>query len=89
MRILVAYGSRGKFFHMKEFCTALSKFGVEYKLVRDTDYSRGFPSKNIIDWFCGNSKFKKLIVEFKPDAVFVDRQTHFGVAAIKIGRAHV
>lgn len=83
MKILIAYGSKGKNFHMKEFCDALSKFGVEYKLVKDTDYSKGFPSKNIRDWFFGNNEFKKLITEFKPDAVFVDRQTHFGVAAIK------
>lgn len=83
MRLLVAYGSKGKFFHMKEFCDALSKFGVECKLVKDTDFSRGFPSKSTIDWFFGNKKFKKLIAEFKPDAVFVDRQTHFGAATIK------
>lgn len=83
MRLLIAYGSKGKFFHMKEFADALSKFNVECMLVRDIDYSRGFPSKNIKDWFFGNTKFKKLISEFKPDAIFVDRQSHFGLAAIK------
>jgi len=83
MRVLVAYGSKGKLFHMKEFCDALSKLGVECKLVKDTEYSMGFPSKNIRDWFFGNSEFKKLIAEFRPDAIFVDRQTHFGIAAIK------
>lgn len=83
MRLLIAYGSKGKFFHMKEFADALSELGVECKLVQDTEYSRGFPSKNISDWFSGNKNFKKLAAEFKPDAIFVDRQTHFGVAAIK------
>lgn len=83
MRLLIAYGSKGKFFHMKEFADALSKFNVECMLVRDVDYSCGFPSKNIKDWFFGNRKFKKLISDFKPDAIFVDRQAHFGLAAIK------
>lgn len=68
---------------MQEFVTALTKLGVECRLVKDTDYSRGFPSKNVNDWFFGNSEFKKLVKNFKPDAVFVDRQTHFGVHAIK------
>lgn len=83
MRLLIAYGSKGKFFHMKEFADALSKLNVECKLVKDADFSRGFPSKRINDWFFGNKEFKKLISEFRPDAVFVDRQTHFGAAAIK------
>lgn len=68
---------------MKEFSDALSKLNIECKLVKDTDYSRGFPSKNVKDWFFGDKKFKKLIAEFKPDAVFTDRQTHFGLDTIK------
>ena len=83
MKILIAYGSKGKFFHMKEFADALSKFDFECRLVKDTDFSRGFPSKNIKDWFYGNKNFKNLILEFKPDVVFVDRQSHFGLSAIK------
>lgn len=83
MKILIAYGSKGKFFHMKEFASALTKLGNECKIVKDSDYSRGFPSKNISDWFCGDSKFKKLIENFKPDLIFTDRQTHFGLDAIK------
>ena len=83
--MLIAYGSLGKFFHLQEFSNALHNEGVEVKLVKDIDFSRGFPSKNIFDWFKGNKKFKKLIQEFKPDAIFVDRQTHFGLHSIKSG----
>ena len=82
MKILIAYGSKGKYFHLKEFGDALEKLGVEYRLVKDSDYSKGFPSKNISDWFFGKRKFKDLIKEFKPDAIFIDRQTHFGIHAI-------
>lgn len=83
LRLLIAYGSKGKFFHLKEFGEALKKLGNEYLLVKDTDYCKGFPSKNIRDWFPNKQKFQKLIRDFSPDAVFVDRQTHFGLEVIK------
>jgi glycosyltransferase involved in cell wall biosynthesis len=69
---------------MKEFANSLSNLGVETKLVMDMDYARGFPSKRPLEWFFGDKQFKKLITEFKPDAIFVDRQTHFGAYAIKL-----
>ena len=40
---------------------ALSKLGVECKLVKDTDYVVGFPSKKIKKWIGSNKKFKKII----------------------------
>lgn len=84
MKLLIG-GASSKFFHLKEFGDALTKFGVEYKLVQDTDVYTGFPSRNVKRWFEGTEKFDKLVAEFKPDAIFVDRQTHFGLAAIKAG----
>ena len=83
MKLLIAYGSQGKFFHLKEFSEALKKLGVETRLVKDTDYSTGFPSKNPQEWFRTNKKFINLINEFSPDIVFIDRQTHFGIDVIK------
>ena len=82
MRLLIA-GAKSKFFHLKEFGDALTKFGVEYKLVHDLEIYTGFPSKNIRDWFPSKEKFNALISEFKPDAVFIDRQAHFGLATIE------
>ena len=84
MRILIAYGSKGKYFHIKEFADALSRLGMECKIVRDIDFSRGFPSKKIKDWF-PNTKFKELINSFKPEIVFIDRPTHFGLDVINAG----
>jgi len=81
--LLIAYGSQGKFFHLKEFSKALKKLGVETRLVKDTDYSTGFPSKNPQEWFRTNKKFSNLINEFSPDVVFIDRQSHFGIDVIK------
>ena len=83
LKILIAYGSIGKLFHLKEFSSALEKEGIDVKLVKDTDYSRGFPSKQISEWFGENKKFKELIKEFEPDAIFADRQSHFAIDSIK------
>ena len=83
MKLLIAYGSLGKLFHLKEFSNALEKQNVQVKLVKDTDVSKGFPSKKISDWFNGDKKFKELIMEFKPDAIFADRQSHFALHAIR------
>jgi len=83
LKLLIAYGSLGKLFHLEEFSHALEKQNVQVKLVKDTDFSRGFPSKKISDWFNGDKKFKELIREFKPDGIFADRQSHFALHAIK------
>ncbi len=85
MKILIAYGSLGKLFHLKEFSTELEKQNIQVKLVKDTDFSRGFPSKKITEWINGDKKFKKLIKDFKPDIIFTDRQTHFALHSIKSG----
>ena len=85
MRVLIASGagggtakkSIGKFFHLNEFGCALERLGAEYKLVRETEYVTGFPSKNVKEWF-SKKKFHNLIKEYKPDVVFCE-----------IGRAHV
>ena len=83
MKLLIAYGDENKLFHLKEFAAALSKLGVECKLVSRYDYVVGFPTKKIKKWIQSNKKFKKLLDEFAPDVVFVDGQDQFGLEAIK------
>ena len=82
MRLLIG-GSSSFLFHLKEFSDTLNRLGVESKLVFDADYSDGFPSRKIRNWFQTRKKFNKLIDEFKPDAIFIDRQRHFGINALK------
>lgn len=82
MRLLIG-GSPSKLFHLKEFSDELAKFGVESKVVLDTDYCDGFPSRKIFNWVQNNSKFNELVKSFKPDTILVDRQRHFGLAASK------
>ena len=82
MRLLIG-GSPSKFFHLKEFSEQLKKNGADCKLVIDTEIYAGFPSKKISSWFGISQNFKKIITEFKPNAIFIDRQTNFGLAALK------
>ena len=92
MKVLIASGagggtakkSIGKSFHLKELGEALKKIGVDYKLVSEIEYISGFPSKNPKNWF-SKKKFYELINSYKPDVIFVDRQSHFGLEAIKAG----
>ena len=76
MKLLIG-GSSSKMFHLKEFSEMLEKYNVNTKLVLDVEYADGFPSRKISNWFSNNVRFKKLIDDFRPDLILVDRQRHF------------
>ena len=82
MKLLIG-ASSSKIFHLQEFSNYLKKIDVECKLVFDADYADGFPSRSTNSWFNSNKKFKNLLDEFSPDAIFVDRQRHFGLESTK------
>ena len=82
MKLLIG-GSSSKMFHLEEFTKILKKNDIDVKLVLDVDYADGFPSRKIRRWFEKNSKFKKLIENFNPDLILVDRQRHFALEAAK------
>jgi hypothetical protein len=83
MRLLIG-GSPSKFFHLQEFTNALIKNGIDCKLVNDSEFSDGYPSRKISNWFSSKKKFKKLIDDFEPDIIFVDRLRHFALNASKM-----
>ena len=82
MKILIG-ASSSKIFHLNEFAKELINLGIETKVVFDADFSDGFPSRKIKHWIKPKNTFKKLIKEFKPDIIFVDRQRHFGLEVTK------
>ncbi len=82
MKLLIG-GSSSFMFHLKEFSNKLNELGVETKLVFDADYCDGFPSRKIKSWFQTKKRFNKLVEEFKPDAILIDRERHFGIAALE------
>ena len=83
MKLLIG-ASSSKMFHLKEFAHNLEKYNIETKVVFDSDFADGFPSRKIKNWFSSNKKFKKLINEFQPDVIFVDRTRHFALEASKL-----
>ena len=82
MRVLIG-GSSSKIFHLEEFAQNLIKKNIETKVVFDSEFSDGFPSRKIKSWFNTNKKFFDLIEKFKPDVIFVDRTRHFALDALK------
>jgi len=82
MKLLIG-ASSSKIFHLKEFAKKLEKYNVITKVVFDADYADGFPNRKISKWFSSNKKFKKLLSEFEPDVIFVDRTRHFALEASK------
>jgi glycosyltransferase involved in cell wall biosynthesis len=82
MKLLIG-AAPSKLFHLKELSDAVSKFGIECKIVNDIEYSDRFPSRHIKNWFKSKKQFKKLIDEFKPDVILIDRQRHFGLDVIE------
>jgi len=82
LRLLIG-GSSSKFFHLNDFADELENLGIECKLVHDTDFADGYPSRKLSTWLKQNKKFENLINDFKPDIIFVDRQRHFGLEALK------
>jgi len=82
MKFLIA-GGPDKYFHLKELGEQLKKHRIEYELVRDTDFASSFSKKNISEIFNQKKRVEKLIEKVKPDAIFVDRRTNFGVYTIK------
>jgi glycosyltransferase involved in cell wall biosynthesis len=84
LRLLIA-GFGLRYVHLKGFAETLKKYNVDCKVVIDSEIYDGFPSRKIQNWFQTRKKFNDLIKEFKPDAVFIDRQRHFGIATLKAG----
>ena len=82
LKLLIG-ASSSKIFHLEEFSKKLEEHGLEVKVVSDVDYADGFPNRKISKWFSSNKKFKKLVSEFKPDVIFVDRTKHFALEACK------
>ena len=59
MRLLIG-GSSSKFFHLNDFADELENLGIECKLVHDTDFADGYPSRKLSTWLKRNKKFKNL-----------------------------
>lgn len=87
-------GSSSKLFHLQEFADAISKKGIDYKLVPDvqmhyqTPYAgvRHFKTLlNYLNLIPSPEKFKNIVQEFKPDAILIDAVSYLGFLALRYG----
>ena len=83
MKLLIA-ADKTRFHNLKQFADELVKYGIEYKLIDDSDI---YDAPNILHkysrWFKTPKKFQKIITEFKPDAIFTERYSRFSLLVIK------
>ena len=81
MRVLIA-GSPSKEFHLREFSNELNKKGFTSKVIIDSEYVDGFPSRKVSTWIKQKDLFEEIIKSFKPDFIFVDRTRHFTLKSV-------
>ena len=84
MRILMGVDTL-KILHVRAFAAELTRMGAECRVVVDSEIYDGFPSRRVSSWFQTARGANALFDEFRPDAVFVDRNGRFAKAALDRG----
>ena len=82
LRLLVV-GDKTRFIHLKQFIRELEKIGIESKLIYDIEFIDKFFQMNIKKRIEKNKNFKKILQEFEPDVVLLDRISNIGKKVIK------
>ena len=84
MKLLIA-GDKTRFYHLEGFVNALQKNGIKCKLIYDIEYSNKFFDINIKTRLGKQKKLKKLLDEFGPDVVLLDRLSGIATEITKAG----
>ena len=84
MKLLIA-GDKTRFYHLEGFVNALQKNGIKCKLIYDIEYSNKFFDINIKNRLGKQKKLKKLLDEFGPDVVLLDRLSGIATEITKAG----
>jgi glycosyltransferase involved in cell wall biosynthesis len=83
MKLLIAE-DKSRASHLDRFCIELEKLGIECKIIGDLDI---FTDDGLIEkyskYISTPHKFKKLIKEFKPDFILVERVSQFASLVVK------
>jgi len=82
LRLLVV-GDKTRFIHLKQFIIELEKIGIECKLIYDIEFIDKFFQINIKKKIERDRNFKKILKEFKPGAVLLDRISKVGKKVIE------
>lgn len=80
MKLLIV-GNNSRFFHLKEFGEELKKNGEEYKFIHDMDFLTSFLNFNRKNR--KHDDFRKVLNDFKPDVVLLDRFSNLALPVLK------
>ena len=70
---ILIIGNKDRFIHLKQFSIELEKKGNNIKLIHDLDFIDKFFELNFLKKLKKRNNFEKIIREFKPDLVLLDR----------------
>ena len=84
LKLLIA-GDKSRFYHLERFVIALQKNGVKCKLIDDKKYSNKFFDVDIKNRLEKQKNLKKLLNEFGPDVVLLDRLSGVATEVINTG----
>jgi len=82
LRLLIA-GDKTRFIHLKQFIAELGKIGIESKLIYDLEFIDKFFEMNVKKKIDRNKNFRKILNEFNPDVVLLDRISKIGKKVIE------
>ena len=68
---------KSRIFHLEKFGAALKKLNVDYQVIDDEEYLE--KTSQIISNYKKIKKFKKILDEYNPDFVLLDRQSKLGL----------
>ena len=77
MKILIV-GDKSRIIHLKHFSDKLKKFGVECKVITDTDFLEKSLSLNLKKKINTKKKLKILLNDFEPNIVLLDKISRIG-----------
>jgi len=80
---ILIIGNRDRFIHLEKFATEINKKGIETKLIYDFDFIDKFFELNIKKKIEKNRNFKKLLEDFNPNIVLLDRISKIGKKVIE------
>ena len=82
MRILIV-GNKNRFIHLKDFMIELEKLGITCKLIFDLDFIEKTTSVNFRSLVNKKTQINKLLENFKPDMILLDRITKLNKIFLK------
>ena len=80
---LLIVGNQERFVHLEQFVNELNKVGIKTKLVYDLDYIDKFFDLNFFKKNQKKNNLNKMLDEFKPTIVLLDRISKIGEKIIE------